>query len=633
METPEASLCLKLARCYQRANDGAQSLAWALRAADAGEDFGTWQAVATLVRELPASPIARRARVGVVASYTTTQFVPLLRLAGLLAGVELDIYESAYGQYRQELLDPASALHRFAPDFVVIAVHEGDLGLTDFSSTPQEDVAEELVRWTSLWAANSRWGEGHTVQHNFALPPDEPMGHLAARLPGARSTMMQVLNTRLGEEAGNAVSIVDCERLSALHGKLRWFDPRYWHISKQAVALDALPLLAKHTVGVIGARLGLTRKCLVLDLDNTLWGGVIGEDGLAGIKLGSDASGEAFVAFQEYILRLKNRGVILAVCSKNNEADAREPFEKHPEMRIKLTDIAAFSASWNPKPDSVRSLAGQLNIGLDSLVFVDDNPAERQAMREFAPEVAVVNLPSEPAHYVRALSAYTGFEAASFTAEDAQRTEQYRARAEIAKLESEATCLEDFHRSLNMRAVVSPFTAFDLPRLAQLLAKTNQFNLTTRRHSLADLERYVASPECVHFSLRLRDRFTDHGLVSLLIAFRRGDVMDIDSWLMSCRVIGRTVEREMLAQLSQRALAMGCSGLRGTYIPTEKNAMVAEVFARFGFVQESQNQGETVWAYDLTAQPPIENGFIALHNANQGVCAVEAAPQKGTGLS
>ena len=623
MEIPEAQLCLKLARCYQRAGDGVQSVKWALAAVTAGEDFATWQAGAALVDGAAGGLVARQARVAVLGSYTTTQFMPILRLAALQAGIQIELYESAYGQYRQDILDPDSALYRFAPDFIVLAVHEGDLGLPDFSPSPADEVTAELRRWTSLWAAVSGRGTAHVVQHNFAIPPEAPMGHLGSRLTGSRYAMIQALNVRLGEEAGNAVSIVDCERLSALHGKLRWFDARYWHVSKQAVALDALPLLAEQTAWVIAARLGLTRKCLVLDLDNTLWGGVIGEDGLAGIKLGDGAAGEAFVAFQEYILRLKSKGVILAVCSKNNEADAREPFEKHPEMRIKLSDIAAFSASWDSKPDGVRALARQLNIGLDSMVFVDDNPAERQAMRELVPEVAVVYLPTDPAHYVRALAAYPGFESASFTAEDAQRTDQYRARAEIARLENEATSLEDFHRGLQMRAAISPFTAFDLPRLAQLLAKSNQFNLTTRRHGAAELERFVADPECVHFSLRLRDRFTDHGLVSLMIGFRRGEVLDIDSWLMSCRVIGRTVEKEMLAQLARRAEALGCQVLRGTYIPTAKNAMVADVYGRFGFMLEPGSNGEKVWTYDLRTQPRIENGFIALETAGTDSGAVE----------
>ena len=271
--------------------------------------------------------------------------------------------------------------------------------------------------------------DARVVQFGFALPDLAPLGHLAARLPGARATAIQALNLRLGRAAGDRVSIVDCERLSALLGKERWFDPRYWHLSKQAVALGALPLLARHTAAVIGAALGLTRKCLVLDLDNTLWGGVIGEDGLGGIRLGGGAEGEAFVAFQEYLLVLKERGVILAVCSKNNEADAKEPFESHPEMRLRLDDLAVFVASWDPKPEQVRGSPPSLDLGLDSLVFVDDNPAEREAMRQLCPEVDVVALPAEPALYARALSQYLPFESSVLTAEDAHRTEQYRARA------------------------------------------------------------------------------------------------------------------------------------------------------------------------------------------------------------
>ena len=422
--------------------------------------------------------------------------------------------------------------------------------------------------------------------------------------------MTQAVNARIGERTRNGVSILDCERLSSLFGKLRWFDPRYWHLGKQAVALDALPLLARHMAAVIAADLGLTRKCLVLDLDNTLWGGVIAEDGLAGIKLGNGVDGEAFVAFQEYIYRLKQKGVILAVCSKNNEADAKEPFEKHPEMRLKLDDIAMFVANWQPKPDNLRVIAKTLDLGLDSFVFVDDNPIEREAVRQILPEVDVISVPADPAYYTRALSDYLLFETSSFTSEDAKRTSQYKGRAQINELQAAATNLSDFYRSLNMKAIVALFDDFHLPRVAQLIGKTNQFNLTTRRHGLPQLEAFVKNPNCVHFYFRLRDRFADHGLVSLMIAMRRANVLEIDTWLMSCRVLGRTVEATMLQFLFERAQTLGCTSVRGTYIPTAKNAMAKDVFAKFGFKLVEESDGSSVWEIDLMVQQPIKNEFI-----------------------
>jgi FkbH-like protein len=299
------------------------------------------------------------------------------------------------------------------------------------------------------------------------------------------------------------------------------------------------------------------------------------------------------------------------VCSKNNEADAREPFEKHPDMVLGTGDIAAFVANWRTKPENLRDIARILNIGLDALAFADDNPAEREIVRQMVPEIEVITLPADPAGYVRAVDDSLLFETASFTAEDAGRTRQYKARAETARLEASAESLEDFYESLGMEARIAPIDEMTLPRVVQLLGKTNQFNLTTRRHSMEAVRGFVADPECVHIGLALRDRFAEHGLVGVLIAFRRGETLDIDTWLMSCRVIGRTVENEMLAELCRRAAELGCSTLRGTYAPTAKNGMVSGLYAKFGFEQVGELDGTTSWSYDLAASGPITNRFIA----------------------
>jgi FkbH-like protein len=613
MEIPPPSLCLKLARSYERLGDYANACRWALAVVDGGHDFTSWQGAAALVQRCSpkkAPAMLRSAKVALTGSYTTTYMRAMLELAARRLGIALEIYESHYGQYRQEIFDVQSRMYAFAPDFIVLAMHEGELSLPEYSASPQEEVELELRRWTTLWQAIAERSKARVIQHNFAVPCEAPLGHLGARLPGSCYMMTHALNARLGERAGGAVSIVDCDRLSALFGKQAWFDPRYWYLGKQAVALGALPLLAQHTVAVIAADLGLSRKCLLLDLDNTLWGGVIGEDGLSGIKLGNGPHGEAFVALQDYILKLKNKGVILAVCSKNNDADAREPFEKHPDMRIRLEDIAMFVANWQPKPDNIRMIAETLNIGLDAMVLLDDNPVEREVVRRFIPEVDVIPLPADPAQYTRALSQYLLFETSSFTSEDMQRTDQYRARARISELEASAASIEDFYRSLKMRAVVAPFDEFHLPRIVQLVGKTNQFNLTTRRHGMSQLRAFMADPGCVHLFLRLRDRFTDHGLVSVIIALRQGDTLDIDTWLMSCRVIGRTVEAEMLKHLCRRAEQLSCTSIRGTYIPTAKNIMVKEIFGEFGFVLVADDGGTTTWIYELPAKGQIENEFI-----------------------
>jgi FkbH-like protein len=612
-EVVPASLCVKLAQSYVRLGNHDEACRWALAVVDAGDDFMAWQAALALMRRCATGDglaRLRSARIALLGSSTTTQLAQLLQLAARRLGVALEVFESRYGQYRQEINDPHSWIYAFAPDFIVLAVHEGELALPEYSASPLQDVEAELRRWTSLWQTVAERCKARIVQYNFVLPCEAPMGHLGVRLSGSRYVMTQAVNARLGEQAADAVLIVDCERLAALFGKQRWFDPRYWHLAKQAVALDALPLLARHTAAVIAADLGLSRKCLVLDLDNTLWGGVIGEDGLAGIKLGQGVDGEAFIAFQEYLLKLKNKGVLLTVCSKNDESDAREPFEKHPDMRLKLDDIALFVANWQPKSDNIRLIAKTLNLGLDALVYVDDNPTERAAVRQLVPEADVVVLPPDPTQYARALSQYLLFETSSFTPEDADRTHQYRARARVAQLEAATGSIADFHRGLQMQATVAHFDEFHLPRIAQLIGKTNQFNLTTRRHGMPQLRVFMRDPNCVHFFLRLRDRFTDHGLVSLMIALHQGDLLDIDTWLMSCRVIGRTVEATMLEYLCQRAEQLGCTAIRGTYIPTAKNTMVKDIFGEFGFDLLSESEGTLTWIYSLPTKGPIANEFI-----------------------
>ena len=628
-EQPDSQACLNIARCFEKLGQHQDACEWLARVCDAGDSFAIWHAAASTLTDVLKrfTPQAKRnARVFLSGSYTTTQLVPILRLAAWRAGILIDIEQGEYGQYRQDVLDSNSRLYQFDPDAAILAVHADEVGFPPMSQHPEDELAAELMRWRSLWQTVGTRNRARLIMHNFAIPHENAMGHLATRRPGSRASLLQRLNLEMGAAAGDQVAIVDCDRLASEYGKSRWFDPRYWHLSKQAVALDALPMLARHTVAVLAAQLGLSKKCLLLDLDNTLWGGVIGEDGLAGIRLGNGTpEGEAYSAFQRHILELKDKGVILAVCSKNNDADAREPFQKHPDMKIKLDDLAMFVANWEPKPDNIHKIAKTLNIGLDAMVFVDDNPAERDIVRQFLPEVEVLPLPNDPMQYTRALTECLWFETASCTAEDGARTNQYRARAAIAALENSCNSLEDFHRSLQMQAVIRPFDELHLPRIVQLIGKTNQFNLTTRRHSLQAVRQFMADPNCVHFHLKLRDRFADHGLVSMMIAIKNGQTLEIDTWLMSCRVIGRTVEAHMLSHLCERALELGCTDVRGVYIPTAKNGMVKDIFHQFGFAAESAADGNQSWNYDLVKSGPILAKSIVVEQSYEQSNAVNAA--------
>ena len=653
-EVPTPRLCCDLAAACERAGDPAAAVRWALAATDAGDDLACWSAAAGVYRRCSAQlpPLPRSARVAVLGSYTTSQFAALLPLAAARAGVAVEVYEAGYGQYRQEILDPGSGLYRFGPDVVILAVHSGEVALPLVADDPEAAVRAEVARWTSLWDAITARCGARIIQHTFVVPDEAPLGHLSVRLPGSRPAMLAAVAAELGRAAaapaGNQtagspaagparrVAFVDCERLAGMVGKRSWFDPRYWHRAKQAVSLAHVPLLARHTAAVLGAQLGASRKCLVLDLDNTLWGGVLGEDGLAGIALGDGPVGEAYSAFQAYVAELKRRGVILAVCSKNNEADAREAFERHPGMVLRLDDIAMFSACWDDKPTQLRRIAETLGIGLDSLVFVDDNPAEREAVRQLVPEVDVVALPKDPHGYVRALADYPFFEPAAFTAEDAARTEQYRARARAAELAASATSLEEFHRSLEMVATVVDLDELTLPRVAQLIGKTNQFNLTARRRGEAEVAELAADPATAVLCVRLADRFADHGLIAVVIARQTtgagvpdpaGDVLDIDTWLMSCRVIGRTLEDEIAGLIVAEARRRGCRTVRGHYLPTAKNGLVRELYPRLGFTPDPSGpaDGGTHWVLSVEAgvTPP---GLIRVVDARRRAAPAAAAP-------
>lgn len=614
VEIPSADVCLELARLYYEADDYQQAFRWCVRVVDAGLDYRSWDAASRVLKRVLNSyrPDTHRAvKLAVLGSYTTDQLVDLVRLVAARRGISVELYQAGFGLYQQEVLDNESGLYAFGPDLVLLALHEGQVMLPGFSDDPEGEVEAEVARWTSFWGRIRSGPGGKVIQTNFVSRPEDPFGHISARLPGTRRSMMTRLNMRLGEEAGNEVVILDCEYLASVCGRKTWFDDRYWYRSKQAVGFDALPSMARSLVALISAELGLSRKCLVLDLDGTLWGGVVGEVGYQGIKIGHGPDGEAFAAFQEYILSLKDRGIVLAVSSKNDEATAKEPFQHHPDMRLTIDDFAMFIANWEPKPDNLKRIARGLDLGTDALVFVDDGPNEREAVRQALPEVDVLVIPEDPAHYIHALAAYPYFETSSFTTDDARRAEQYRTRAQAAELEAQASTLEDFWEDLEMRATIGEIDEFRMPRVVQLIGKTNQFNLTAKRYGWDDVESLVADDNNIHFYVELSDRLGDHGLVAVVICRRIGDRMEIDTLLMSCRVIGRSLEAMILSEVTSRARDKGCTKVQGVYRKTAKNGLVADLYPRFGFEQEAEDAEGSTWIYDL-ARGPISNPYIAV---------------------
>lgn len=562
----------------------------------------------------------RQVRVALLSSSTTDLLAPLFTLAAFRDGLDAEVYVGPYGNYRQEIMDERSGLYALKPDVVVIATHWRDADLPAYADDPEVQVEERARALRELWDLLLSRRPCSIIQHGFDLPAADSYGHLASALKGGRIAMLRLLNRRLAELSRPEVAILDLDTASAFVGRARWSDDALWHAAKQHPSAEGLPVLADRQVALLRAALGLTKKVLAVDLDNTLWGGVIGEDGLSGIAVGPpSAVGEAHAALQRYLRDLKERGILLAVCSKNNDADARLPFERHDGMVLELDDFAVFRANWLDKPTNLREMATTLNLGLDSFVLLDDNPAERALVRERLPEVAVPEVGSDPAAYAAVLDRHGYFEAWSLSAEDRGRHASYRTSVLREELRASATSLEEFLQSLQMVCECAPFVEVVLPRVVQLLGKTNQFNVTTRRHNEARVRRMMTSDGYWTQYFKLRDRFGDHGLIGLLVARDAGEeprTWEIDTWLMSCRVIGRKVEDFMVATLVEDARRSGVRRVRGVYIPTAKNVLVKDLFTTMGFREQGPSgEGERRYVLDLEEDPLPQCSFIERFSA------------------
>ena len=562
----------------------------------------------------PPNLATKPVRLAVLGSNTLTHLLPAIRVAGLRRGIWVDTYENDFGQYHQELADPASALHAFKPTAVLLALDAYHLtaGVTAGMDSEAADaaLAEVRDRIRETWRLARDAFRGPILQQT-ALPLHLPvLGNNEHRLPGSRIRFIARLNDALRSMAEeDAIDLLAIDDRAARDGIGKWHDIALWHRSKQEVSPTAAPLYGDLVGRWLAAKQGRSFKCLVLDLDNTLWGGVIGDDGLEGIALGQgSALGEAYVAFQDYAREQARRGVILAVCSKNDEANALEPFEKHPDMVLKRADIASFVANWSNKADNIRAIAQELNIGLDALVFVDDNPFERNLVRQELPMVAVPEVSDDPTGYPLALADAGYFEGLSVTDEDRERTSQYQGNKARDLLKAAVTDLPSYLRGLEMQLVWKRFDRIGLQRIVQLINKSNQFNLTTRRYTDEDVVAVMADPDAFGLQLRLLDRFGDNGVIAIIVGrLLANKDLDIDTWLMSCRVLGRQVEPTTLNLIAQEAAKLGARRLIGTYIPTKKNAMVKDHYAKLGFtVMETDAAGGNRTILDLAQYTPAE---------------------------
>ncbi len=574
----------------------------------------------------PAPPpwlAAKPVRLAVLASSTVDHLLPALRIGALRRGIHLSIYVCDYGQYLQELMDPNSGLHRYRPDAVLFALDAHHL-LRRFDTGDSKEAADAKLNavcdeTVDLWR-RAREAFSCEIVHQTALPLFPAMfGNNEQRLPGSKARAVARFNERLRIMAdAEGVDLLAIDSRVARDGVRSWHDPVLWHRAKQEIHPAAAPVYGDLLGRLLAAHQGKSRKCLVLDLDNTLWGGVIGDDGLGGIVLGQgSALGEAFVAFQEAARALSRRGIILAVCSKNDEANALEPFEHHPDMAIRRGDIACFVANWSDKATNIRDIATRLNIGIDSLVFVDDNPFERDLVRRELPMVAVPELPDDPALWADCLSDAGYFEGIALTEEDLARTRQYQTNLERETLKAASTDMEGYLRGLNMEMRWGRFDRIGLQRITQLINKTNQFNLTTRRTTEAEVSAVMEDESALSLQLRLTDSFGDNGVIAIVIGRPvdpAGDLL-IDTWLMSCRVLGRGVESATLAVIVAEARRLGARRLIGEYRPSAKNEMVREHYPSLGFRPHGQSKdGSDLWALSLDDFKPAPSAITITPN-------------------
>jgi len=551
----------------------------------------------SLRRELLQSPGLKDLRVAVLGGSTTNELVDLLELLLLADGFRPEIYQSDYNRYFEEAVLSPEQLVTFRPD--VVYLHTSCLNIQGFpplgatADAFAAAVAAEASRFRTIWRALEDRVGCQIIQNNFEYPAVSVLGNLDAASYGGRTRFVSALNRELAAAPAQNRKVVlqDINALSARIGLQNWFDWSRWYSYKILTTPDASLAIARSLASLIRALYGKSRKCLVLDLDNTLWGGVIGDDGPDNIRIGRETpEAEAYTAFQEYCLSLRERGVLLAVCSKNDPEIAKKGFA-HPDSVLKLEHFAAFRAAWSPKPDNILSIATELNLGVDSFVFVDDNPAERAIVAAQLPGVAVPDVGSDVAGFIPILEAARYFETVGLSADDMQRAEQYAANSQRESQRAQFENYGDYLDSLKMIAEIEAFRPEYLERIAQLTNKTNQFNLTTRRYSMAEIEDLAVDPTYVTLYGKLTDCFGDNGLVSIVVGRKDEERLHLDLWLMSCRVLKRDMELAMLDALVDRARAASVRFIHGYYFRTAKNGMVADHYERLGFSRDSAGTG------------------------------------------
>jgi len=539
---------------------------------------------------------------------TATQFLNVaLKGTAINEGFELEIFEADFGQISRQIFDPSSEYYEFNADFTIIFESSHKLLNQYYKSyDSQLKFAEDKINHIEkLYEAIQSRTKSRVIYCNFPIIDNQIFGNFSNKVESSfvfqQNKLNHLLNAQLAIEKDNFF-IADLSSIQNKYGRDFMFSPNIYVNTEMVLSLNVLPIVSHYIVGIISSLEGRFKKCLILDLDNTTWGGIIGDDGLEKIQIGSLGIGKAFSEFQHWIKTLQKRGIILAVCSKNDEDKAKEPFEKHPDMVIKLDDISVFVANWENKADNIRKIQNILNIGFDSMVFLDDNPFERNLVRENLPEVCVPELPEDPAEYLEYLYSLNLFETASFSQNDAERTKQYQIEAERATALQNFTNVEDFLQSMNMVSDVQSFNNFSKPRVSQLTQRSNQFNLRTVRYTEQEIDDLIQSGDHSTLSFTLEDKYGDNGLICVIILEKKDtETLFINTWLMSCRVLKRGMEDFTLNKIVETAKNNGYQYIVGEYLPTAKNQMVEDHYKKLGF---ASHEGQ--WILNVNEYEPKE---------------------------
>jgi len=526
---------------------------------------------------------------------SASQFiVQAIRGLGIDEGLNLNIWQADFNQIEQQVFDPNSEFYNFQPQIVILCKSTHNL-LNQYNKISPENQIDfgndQLTKMVSLLNTINSNLNTKIICFNYAEIDDAVFGSFSNTVESSFLFQLRKINFELMVFASKnqGAFICDISSLQNQIGKQKLFNPVLYVNSEMVFSIESLPLISSKVLDIIKCIHGKFKKCIILDLDNTMWGGIIGDDGIENIQLGSLGIGKAFTEFQYWIKKLKNRGIIVAVCSKNTESVAKEPFEKHPEMVLRLNDISVFVANWENKADNIRYIQGILNIGFDSMVFIDDNPFERNLVRENIPEICVPELPEDPSEYLEFLYSLNLFETTSFSNLDIERTKQYQVEAERINLQKKFANEDEFLNSLDMYSIVEPFNKFNTPRVAQLTQRSNQFNLRTIRYTDLEISRLSNSDDYFTFTFTLGDKFGDHGLIGIIILKKEDQTsLFIDTWIMSCRVLKRTMENFVLNTLVKFALENNYKLLKGEFISTPKNDIVRNHYQDLGFIEENE---------------------------------------------